>query len=173
MAIHHLRKWSLKYKVREETSKSYNKTLRSLFLSSYHFLDDDETLHYLDKKESEWLSTYSLQVDFGFFKIRIRLVNRKKVFFDFLMKLDEGFPTSLDLDSWCFAVYDGRSHLFCDMFAKECLCPKSSTIRRRLLSKFLLRFSRFYHLEESAIRPKVSAHMIRTFPRWYKGPIRP
>ena len=97
----------------------------------------------------------------------------KKVFFDFLMKLDEGFPTSLDLDSWCFAVYDGRSHLFCDMFAKECLCPKSSTIRRRLLSKFLLRFSRFYHLEESAIRPKVSAHMIRTFPRWYKGPIRP
>ena len=77
MAIHHLRKWSLKYKVREEL-KSYNKTLRSLFLSSYHFLDDDETLHYLDKKESEWLSTYSLQVDFGFFKIRIRLVNRKK-----------------------------------------------------------------------------------------------
>ena len=97
----------------------------------------------------------------------------KVCFFDFLMKLDEGFPTSLDLDSWCFAVYDGRSHLFCDMFAKECLCPKSSTIRRRLLSKFLLRFSRFYHLEESAIRPKVSAHMIRTFPRWYKGPIRP
>ena len=37
MAIHHLRKWSLKYKVREETSKSYNKTLRSLFCPAIIF----------------------------------------------------------------------------------------------------------------------------------------
>ena len=79
MAIHHLRKWSLKYKVREEL-KSYNKTLRSLFCPAIIFwmmMRPSITL----TKNLEWLSTYSLQVDFGFFKIRIRLVNRKKSVF--------------------------------------------------------------------------------------------
>ena len=103
MAIHHLRKWSLKYKVREATTKLWV----WVFFVQLSFFGWwwDPPLPWQKTLKSEWLSTYSLQVDFGFFKIRIRLVNRKKrVFFDFLMKLDEGFPTSLDLDSWCFAV---------------------------------------------------------------------
>ena len=41
--------------------------------------------------------------------------------------------------------------------------------RMFVVSKFLLRFSRFYHPKASAIRPKVSAHMIRTFPGMIQG----
>ena len=44
-----------------------------------------------------------------------------------------------------------------------------SSRRMFVVSKFLLRFSRFYHPKASAIRPKVSAHMIRTFPGMIQG----
>ena len=67
-------------------------------MSSYHFLDDDETLHYLDKKLNDYqLTAFKLILDS--LKSESGWSTEKRVFFDFLMKLDEGFPTSLDLDS--------------------------------------------------------------------------
>ena len=74
MAIHHLRKWSLKYKVREAT-KLWVFFVQLSFFGWWW----DPPLPW--QKKSEWLSTYSLQVDFGFFNFRIRLVNRKKSVF--------------------------------------------------------------------------------------------
>ena len=177
MAIHHLRKWSLKYKVREE-----NKTL-SLFCPAIIFwmmmrpsITLTKNWMIINLQPSSWFwilhNTNSPKSESGW--STEKKSRCKECFFDFLMKLEEGFPTSLHLDSWCFAVWWTESlvlwHVCQRMFVSS---HRDSTIRRRLLSKFLLRFSRFYHLEESAIRPKVSAHMIRTFPRWYKGPIRP
>ena len=115
--------------------------LQGFFVSSYHFLDDDdETLHYLHKN-------YRLWMIINFVDSKNWLANWKSrvCFFDFLMKLDEGFRHLFDLDSWLFCgMMD--SHLFCDMFAKECLweCrPIDSTIRLLLCPSFFFVFRVF------------------------------
>ena len=68
-------------------------------MSSYHFLDDDETLHYLDKKPRMIINLQPFKLILDSLKSESGWSTEKRVFFDFLMKLDEGFPTSLDLDS--------------------------------------------------------------------------